>query len=86
MNGDYRDAAALFFQHAANNVHVQDPAGHSGDLAAKFTWNKEQAVLRSFGSAYQRAANAVAAEARGDHAEAIRLWQIVFGEEFPSYG
>jgi hypothetical protein len=86
MNGDYRDAASLFFNHAANYLHVYDPAGHSGDLAAKLTHDKQLAITQSFNSAKQRACNAVAAEARGDHAEAIRLWRIVFGEEFPNYG
>jgi len=37
-------------------------------------------------SAYDRAVSANAAEARGDHEEAIRLWRIVFGDEFPAYG
>jgi YD repeat-containing protein len=86
LGSDYRQAAAMFFTHASNYLHANDPAGHSGDLAAKFTWNKQQAILQSFTSARDRADKAVAAEARGDHAEAIRLWRIVFGDEFPSYG
>ena len=86
MNGDYRDASAIFFNNAERYLHVSDPAGHSGDLAAKFSYSKQQAIIQSFNSAKQRAANAVAAEARGDHAEAIRLWRIIYGDEFPSYG
>ena len=33
-----------------------------------------------------RTDRALAAEGGGDHAGAIRLWKIVFGDEFPSYG
>jgi hypothetical protein len=86
LGADYREATAMFFAHAPNYLHVADPAGHSGDLATKFTWNKEQAILQSFRAAREHADKAVAAESGGDHAEAIRLWRIVFGDEFPSYG
>jgi hypothetical protein len=62
------------------------PAGHSGDLAQNFTWNKQQAIYQSFASAKARAESAIYAESKGRHAEAIRLWRIVFGDEFPSHG
>jgi hypothetical protein len=37
-------------------------------------------------SAHKRAQEANAAEARGDHEEAIRLWKIILGSDFPNYG
>ena len=33
-----------------------------------------------------RAAKANAAEAKGDHEEAIRLWRLIFGDEFTAFG
>jgi hypothetical protein len=37
-------------------------------------------------SAYERSGKALDAEDKGQTAEAIRLWRIVFGNEFPVYG
>lgn len=86
LGGDHRKAAALFFANASNYLNVTDPAGHSGDLSAKFTWSKRQAIVQSFTSAKDRAGRALVAEQSSDHAEAIRLWRIVFGDAFPAYG
>jgi hypothetical protein len=86
IGSNSRTAAAMFFQDGASYLRSHDPAGYSGDLAAKLTWNQQQAVQQSLDSAKHRADRALAAERAGDHAEAIRLWKIVFGEEFPSYG
>jgi hypothetical protein len=65
---------------------VKDPAGHTEDLSARLTDNQRALVFESFRAAKERSEKAVSAEGRGDHREAIRLWQIVFGDEFPSYG
>ncbi|HYI98515.1 MAG TPA: hypothetical protein VEX36_02395 [Thermoleophilaceae bacterium] len=86
LGGDSRDACEKFFQWAPNSLTVNDPAGHGGDLSAYLTWTTRSTVLSNLESARQRAAKANAAEASGDHAEAIRLWRIVFGNEFPTYG
>lgn len=83
---NHRQAAAMFFGSGASHLHSRDPAGHSGDLASKLTSAQQQAILQSFTSASQRAGRALQAERRGDHAEAIRLWTIIFGNEFPRYG
>ena len=81
-----RAAAALFFEQGGSYLRSRDPAGHSGDLAAKLSFGHQQAILRSFASAQERADRALAAEQAGNHAEAIRLWAIIFGDEFPRYG
>lgn len=86
LGANYRQATKLFFENAASYLHVHDPAGHGGDLASRLGFAQEMAVLNSFEAARDRARAAVAAEDAGDHAEAIRLWKIVFGSEFPSYG
>ena len=86
IGANYREATWTFFDHASASLNVHDPAGHSGDLAAKLTLTQEQAVKTSFASARDRARSALNAEAAGDHADAIRLWRIVFGTGFASYG
>lgn len=86
IGSNFRDAAAKFFDWGSNQLHASDPAGHGGDPAIKLTFNQQQAIFQSFGSSKERADRAVTAEKAGNHAEAIRLWRIVFGEEFPSYG
>jgi hypothetical protein len=86
LGGDSRDACENFFQWGQTHTSVQDPAGHSGDLSSYMTATKRENALANMESARQRAANANAAEGRGDHKEAIRLWRIVFGDEFPAYG
>jgi hypothetical protein len=86
LSGDSRDACEKFFQWAQNWLSVNDPAGHGGDLSSYLTWTTRTAVITNLESARQRAAKANAAERSGDHAEAIRLWRIIFGDEFPSYG
>lgn len=86
LGSDSRDACEKFFNWGQNYLSVTDPAGHSGDLSSYMTHNRRQNALTNMESARQRAANANAAERRGAHKEAIRLWRIIFGEEFPTYG
>jgi SMODS domain-containing protein len=86
LGSDSRDACEKFFQCAQNSLYVLDPAGHGGDLSAYLTLANRAAVLSNLESARARAAKANAAEASGDHGESIRLWRIIFGDEFPSYG
>lgn len=64
---------------------MADPAGYSSDLSAYLSQSARSAVLSNLKSAHARAVNARAAESKGDHKEAIRLWRLVFGDEFPAY-
>lgn len=86
LDGDSRDACEKFFRWGQDHLSVSDPAGHSGDLSSYLTWSSRSSVISNMQSAAQRATNANAAELRGDHEEAIRLWRIIFGSEFPAYG
>lgn len=86
LGGDSRDACEKFFLWGQSSLSVQDPAGHSGDLSVYLTSNNRQSAISNLKSAHERAAKANSAERSGDHAEAIRLWRIIFGEEFPSFG
>lgn len=86
LGDNRRDALWKFFDWAPNYLHVSDPAGHGGDLAAGLTYTQQQAVLQSFASARDRAARALSYEAVGDHASAIAQWRIILGDAFPPYG
>src|SRR4051812_1380055 len=79
-------AVAFFFEHAASHLHVHDPAGYSGDLAAGLTINQRHAITQSFASAADHARRAQVFAALGDISEACQQWRIVFGDEFPAYG
>lgn len=86
LGADSRKACELFFGWAKNSLAIVDPAGHSGDLSSYLTFINRQSVLANLESARQRAVSANAHERADNHEEAIRLWGIVFGAEFPSYG
>ncbi|MET7766782.1 hypothetical protein ABZS71_34180 [Streptomyces sp. NPDC005393] len=86
LGNNSRTALRLFFDYNLHNLSVQDPAGFSGDLSAYLNWASKDAVNDSLKSARDRADLALAAENRGDHREAIRLWRIILGSDFPMYG
>jgi hypothetical protein len=69
-----------------NFLTVNDPAGYSGDLSTYLTPTSRASVNDSLKVAQDRATLALAAENRGDHREAIRLWGIILGSSFPTYG
>jgi hypothetical protein len=75
-----------FFQHAHRFLHVKDPAGHSGDLAAQITSSQEPLVIQSFITAAGHASKAIEFESAGRIQEALGQWRIIFGDEFPGYG
>ncbi|MFF3569255.1 hypothetical protein ACFYXQ_15905 [Nocardia jiangxiensis] len=81
-----RTALQLFFDHNRYNLSVQDPAGYGGDISTYLTSGARTAVNAALLSARNRTDEALAAEERGDHKEAIRLWKIVLGSQFPDYG
>jgi hypothetical protein len=75
-------ALQRFFTAAAaavmNGVH--DPAGLCGEIQP----NLDRAAVRArLLESADLAARAVAAEGRGDHVHALRLWRAVFGPDFP---
>jgi hypothetical protein len=63
---------------------LQDPLKVSGLVPAASTDAKRARVQTAFANFASHAANAYNAEQRGDTQEAIRQWQIVFHEGFPS--
>ena len=86
LGNDSRDSCEKFFAWAQNSLAVQDPAGHSGDLSIYLNPSSRQSVIQNLEAARVRAAAANLAARNGNHRESIRLWRIVFGDEFPAYG
>jgi hypothetical protein len=84
IGSNYRFGMRSFFEWAPNWIGVSDPAGHSGRLDDYLTRDVLTAIRSRFAEAHERAGRAVAAEVRGDHAEAKRLWRIELGDEFPA--
>lgn len=85
MGNNSRTALRLFFDYNLYNLSVDDPAGFSGDLSSYLNQAGRTAVNDGLKSARDRADLALAAEGRGDHREAIRLWRIILGNDFPTY-
>ena len=85
MSSNHRNGLMKFFEWAPGYLNVQDPDGHGGDLGASLTWTQQSDIKNSFKTSHARAVKAVDAEGAGNHAEAIRLWKIILGSEFPSY-
>ncbi len=86
LNNNRSDAVAKFFAWAPNYLDAQDPAGHSGALSSYLSVLGRVSLVSRLTEAARRANNALLAEAGGNHREAIRLWSIEFGTEFPTYG
>lgn len=85
MSSNHREVIMRFFEWAPGYLNVQDPDGLGGDLGASLTWRQQSDIKNSFKAGHARAVKAVDAEEGGNHAEAIRLWKIILGTEFPSY-
>src|SRR5215831_11490606 len=86
MSGNTRLNVVFFFKEAGRHLNVKDPTGYSGNLASPLTDKQREDIKRSFAYAHDHAVRAQAADGRGDVAEALRQWRIVFGDEFPAYG
>lgn len=81
--GNRPEGLRAFFTAAATQVNwgVEDPAGHCGAIQDDL----DIAVLRdALDSASEAATRACALAADGDTDEAQRVWQEVFGMEFPA--
>jgi Second Messenger Oligonucleotide or Dinucleotide Synthetase domain len=85
LGANSRTVLRLFFDRSRRNLSVHDPAGYSGNLSRYLSWDAKSEAKASLKAARDRADLALAAEERGDHKEAIRLWGIILGEKFPTY-
>jgi hypothetical protein len=84
LGSNRRTASQKFFEWAGGNIGVKDPAGHSGDLSSYMNWYSRSEFRSLLDSYSKRAKNAIQAEESGDAIEAMRLWRIVYGPEFPT--
>lgn len=82
LGGNYRDALTKFFGWSQSRLRVADPGGHGSDISTYLTYNGRNSLINALSSAEDRAKKAMAAEAAGDHEEAIRLWRIILGDDF----
>lgn len=85
LGSNWRINLARFFEWAPQHIDAYDPAGYGGNLSSYLTFNERQALLSRLNTAADRAAVALEAENNGNHEEAIRLWRIELGSEFPTY-
>lgn len=86
ISNNSREGLRNFFDWSRNYLSVMDPAGYVGDLSSYLTSQGRQDVVTSLESAVSRAENALSAEYGGDHEEAIRLWRLILGGDFPTFG
>ncbi len=84
LGSNHRGNIKSFCEWAPSWIGVSDPAGHSGRLDDYFTQEARNAIASRFAEALERSKKAIAAEERGDHIEAKRLWRIELGDEFPA--
>lgn len=82
VGSNYREAMKSYFVTAPGWIPVSDPAGHSGRLDDYLTKDARNAITSRFAEALDRSKKAIAAEDRGNHTEAKRLWRIELGDEF----
>lgn len=85
LGGNYRQAMKLWFEHP--NISVSGP--WSGKALDDYMWlfsDSRKSAVSVLNSSADRAIKALDAEAAGDHKEAIRLWGVIFGDDFPAYG
>ena len=65
LGSDMRLATQRFFEWAPKNLHVNDPAGYSGDMAAGLTYAQTKDILSAFDYGADHAERARQAEAEG---------------------
>lgn len=83
---DYPQSVYRFFEWAPGYLNVQDPAGYSGNLMDSVDFFKGLTMKNALNTARERTGKALEAADKGNHKEAIRLWRVTFGDEFPAYG
>lgn len=83
LSSNRRTESQKFFEWAGDHISVKDPAGHSKDLSNYMNWYSRVEFRSLLDSSSKRAKKAIEAEGAGDLAEAMRLWRIIYGPEFP---
>ncbi len=84
LGSSRQDAVMKFFEFGSLFLDVYDPGGQSGILSGYLTWTTRSEVVKSFEAGHKRASDAMVAEKANNHAEAKRLWALIFGPDFPT--
>lgn len=85
LGSNYRKALKVWFEYP--NISCVGPAsGQPLDDYMPMFSNRRTSAVSILSSSKDRAIKAIAAEEAGDHKEAIRLWRIILGSDFPTYG
>jgi hypothetical protein len=85
LGPNHRDALKIWF--GSPHITVNGPAtGRPLDDYMPLLTNRRAQASQALQAAHERANRALDAEAQGNHAEAIRLWRIILGDDFPTYG
>jgi len=85
---NFPSGVRFFFDKGRELVSKQnpDPAGYSGDVGSYIIGvTKIQEAVGKFQLAYERAVKAEAYEQRGQTADAMETWRMIFGDYFPAY-
>ena len=85
---NFPSGVRFFFDKGRELVSKQnpDPAGYSGDVGSYIiSVTKIQEAVGKFQLAYERAVKAEAYEQRGQTADAMETWRMIFGDYFPAY-
>lgn len=85
LGSDYRSALKIWFEHP--NMYCLGPASgrRLDDYMPAFSTRRTSAT-NILNASKERAVKALQAEQVGDHRAAIRLWGIILGSGFPTYG
>lgn len=75
-----------FFRLAIDHIGVQDPDGFGGDLSQTLSREKFSLIRDLLVTSADRSRKALGTESRGNNKECFRLWRVLLGDEFPSYG
>jgi hypothetical protein len=85
---DFPSGARYFFDKGREKIKFQtaDPAGYSGDVGSYISSSAQiQEAVGKFQIAFDRAIKAEDYATRGHTADAVGLWQKIFGDYFPNY-
>ena len=82
---DYPSGARYFFDKARARVALKnpDPAGYGDDVGSYINVANAQAKLEL---AYDRALKAEEFASRGAISDAVGMWRLIFGDQFPAFG
>jgi hypothetical protein len=84
----FPEAIRYFFKNGPSSLKTpcSDPKGYGPNLDANLNRAVKQKIEDEMNEAVFLCDKAIQYEKKGRHREAILLWQIIFGKEFPSYG